>query len=105
MLVLCCAFIQLPLWINQLGLNLAGLLMCTFSAILPHTQDGFFYLALFLHSSPRLSADTDECVRVLMTFPAQFVEFENEMQSGVAMQRLQGVQMEGQAIKISFSKA
>ena len=34
-----------------------------------------------------------------------FCEFENEMQSGMAMQRLQGYKMEDKAIKITFSKS
>jgi hypothetical protein len=34
-----------------------------------------------------------------------FAEFENEMQSGMAMSRLQGYQMGEKAFKITFSKS
>eukprot|EP00283_Hemiselmis_rufescens_P010131 CAMPEP_0173432582 /NCGR_PEP_ID=MMETSP1357-20121228/10331_1 /TAXON_ID=77926 /ORGANISM="Hemiselmis rufescens, Strain PCC563" /LENGTH=268 /DNA_ID=CAMNT_0014397199 /DNA_START=86 /DNA_END=890 /DNA_ORIENTATION=+ len=70
---------------------------------------------LFLENVPH-SADSDSVaelfrqymgfkeVRMIPSRPGlSFVEFENEMQSGVAMQRLQGVEMQGQAIKITFS--
>uniref|UniRef100_A0A7S1EKN1 RRM domain-containing protein n=2 Tax=Hemiselmis andersenii TaxID=464988 RepID=A0A7S1EKN1_HEMAN len=72
---------------------------------------------LFLENVPH-SADSEAVAGLFRAFmgykevrmvPSRpglaFVEFENEMQSGVAMQRLQGVDMQGQALKITFSRS
>jgi RNA recognition motif-containing protein len=72
---------------------------------------------LFLENVPH-EADSDAVAELFRQFigfkevrmiPSRpglaFVEFENEMQSGVAMQRLQGVQLQGQAVKITFSRS
>eukprot|EP00961_Rhodomonas_salina_P171758 2316112-Rhodomonas_salina.1 len=72
---------------------------------------------LFLENLP-LDATNEAVSAVFSPFPGfkevrlvpsrpgiAFCEFDNEMQSGMALQRLQGYKMEDNALKISFSKS